>query len=206
MGAHLRDVSILLLPVLERLLQVLLPQSLDGSNLELVVRQQLSEFLWGNTQRARHADAIWTKAELSAALLWTLTGLLIGPAPLLAQATQPLQQPGVLCLQLLDQALGGALVDHGSVLNALCPVGDYSLGLKWQWRDSPTPCSIVPLGIAQGGQRLLVADVRWAQSGNLSNAIKRHNQKRDERGKTLGSLFEPSRCDCFLPVQTAAAW
>lgn len=29
------------------------------------------------------------------------------------------------------------------------------------------PCLVVPLGIAQGGQRLLIADVCRAQSGNL---------------------------------------
>lgn len=49
----------------------------------------------------------------------------------MAQATQPLQQPGVLGLQLLYQAFGGTLVDHGSVLDALRPVGGHSRRLKW---------------------------------------------------------------------------
>lgn len=53
---HLCDVSVLLLPVLQRLLQVLLPQSLDGSDLELVVRQQLSEFLWRHTHTHIHTE------------------------------------------------------------------------------------------------------------------------------------------------------
>lgn len=70
----------------------------------------------------------------------SLTGLLVGPASLLAQATEALQQPGVLGLQLLDQTLGGTLVDHSSVLDALRPVGGHSwrlrrerLGLLSQW-------------------------------------------------------------------------
>lgn len=62
------------------------------------------------------------RTRASPAPLSSLTGLLVGSAALLAQATQPLQQPGVLGLQLLDQTLGGTLVDHGSVLDALGPV------------------------------------------------------------------------------------
>lgn len=43
---YLCDVGILLLPVFERLLQVLFPQSLNGSDLELILGQQLTKFLW----------------------------------------------------------------------------------------------------------------------------------------------------------------
>lgn len=80
-----------------------------------------------HTHRVQHADLVRpTSAALSG-----LTGLLIGPAALLAQATQPLQQPGVLGLQLLYQTLGGTFVDHGSVLDALGPVGGHSSRLNW---------------------------------------------------------------------------
>lgn len=63
LDVHLCDVSVLLLPVLQRLLEVLLPQSLDGSNLELIVRQQLSELLWRHTDthRVRHVDLVGPK-------------------------------------------------------------------------------------------------------------------------------------------------
>lgn len=51
----------------------------------------------------------------------SLTGLVIGSTSLLAQPAQSLQQSDVLGLQLFDQTLSGALVDHCSVLDTLCP-------------------------------------------------------------------------------------
>lgn len=51
-----------------------------------------------------------------------LTGLIAGPASILAQPAQSLQQPGVLGLQLFNQTLSGALVHNSLVLDALCPV------------------------------------------------------------------------------------
>lgn len=50
-----------------------------------------------------------------------LTGLIVGSAALLTQSAQPLQQSGVLGLQLFDQTLSGALVHHRPVLDTLCP-------------------------------------------------------------------------------------
>lgn len=55
-------------------------------------------------------------------------------------------------------------------------MGEYSWTLKWQWRVSPTPCLIVPLGVAQGGQGLLVADVCRAERRNLSNTIEEDSE------------------------------
>lgn len=46
MQVYLCDGGVLLLPVLQRLLQMLLPQSLNCSDLEFVVGQQLTELLW----------------------------------------------------------------------------------------------------------------------------------------------------------------
>lgn len=82
-------------------------------------------------------------------------------------------QPGVLGLQLFDQTLCGALVHRGSVLDPLCPKEEkeeeITALVSWFGSLTVVLSAIQPLGVAQRGQRLLVADVRRAQSGDLEN-------------------------------------
>lgn len=58
---------------------------------------------------------------IAAFLCETFTGLLVCSASILAQAAEPLQQSGVLSLQLFDHALSGALIHHRLVLDVLGP-------------------------------------------------------------------------------------
>lgn len=51
----------------------------------------------------------------------SITGLISGSPSLLSQPAQSLEQSDVFGLQLFDQTLSGALVDHSSVLDTLCP-------------------------------------------------------------------------------------
>lgn len=79
--------------------------------------QQLPKFLCTHT----HPFLLSLPAKCHSVLKSSPTGLIIGPLSILAQPAESLKQPDVLGLQLFDQTLGGALVHHGSVQDALCP-------------------------------------------------------------------------------------
>lgn len=79
---------------------------------------------WRSSSKHTHIHTHYNlsyRPQLSSLLFESLTGLVIGSASLLAKPAQSLQQPGVLCFELFDQTLSGALVHHSSVLDSLCP-------------------------------------------------------------------------------------
>lgn len=57
------------------------------------------------------------------------------------------------------------------------------------------PCLVVPLGIAQGGQRLLIADVCRAQGGNLK-------KNKQQQSQTLVLMFENRNKNPFSSLRT----
>lgn len=59
--SDLSDGGVLQLPVLECVLQVLFPQSLDGSDLEFIVGQQLTELLCTETRSSRSLKSVCCK-------------------------------------------------------------------------------------------------------------------------------------------------